>query len=60
MISRVYWPHPLPTSNSVLERDEILRHILVGLNHIGAMLERELRRNKSVFNHVQIYFDETR
>ena len=60
MISKIWWPHPLATSNAVLEREEILRQILVGLKHIGAMLERDLQRNKSIFNHTQIHCDETR
>ena len=30
------------------------------LKHIAAMLKRDLPRNKSIFNHTEIHFDETR
>ena len=52
MISIIWWPHPLPTSNSVLEREEILQAHLcsVGtyLEHIVALCKRDLQRNKSI------------
>ena len=58
-MSRVWWPHPLPTSNSALECEESLWRTMLDLlfNIFLAMLERDFQRNKNIFNHAQIESD---